>query len=101
IAGLFAAGFVVAAVLLATLIGLARWKSRHESMEGVRRAPMHVVGTTLLIAAPALVLPFLIRSAVTGGVATATEVSTLAVIYALLAGMVLYGGVSWRTFYGM
>ncbi len=101
IAGLFTAGIVVAAVLLAALIGLARWKSRHESMEGVRRAPMKVVGTTLLVAAPALVLPFLIRSAVTGGVATATEVSTIAVIYALFVGMVLYGGISRRTFYKM
>jgi tripartite ATP-independent transporter DctM subunit len=70
-------------------------------MEGVRRAPMNVVGWTLLIAAPALVLPFLIRSAVTGGVATATEVSTIAVIYALFVGMVLYGGISWSTFYKM
>ncbi len=101
IAGLFTAGLVVAMVLLAALVGLARWKSRHENMEGVRRMPMKIVGTTLLIAAPALVLPFLIRSAVTGGVATATEVSTIAVIYALFVGMVLYGGISWRTFYGM
>lgn len=101
IAGLFTAGIVVAAVLLAALVGLARWKSRHESMEGVRRAPLKIVGATLLIAAPALVLPFLIRSAVTGGVATATEVSTIAVIYALFVGIVLYGGISWRTFYGM
>lgn len=101
IAGLFTAGIVVAAVLLATLVGLARWKSRHESMEGVRRAPLKVVWATLLVAGPALLLPFLIRSAVTGGVATATEVSTIAVIYALFVGIVLYGGISWRTFYGM
>jgi tripartite ATP-independent transporter DctM subunit len=34
-------------------------------------------------------------------VATATEVSTIAVIYALFVGVVLYGGIGWRTFYGM
>lgn len=101
IAGLFTAGIVVALVLLATLIGLARWKSRHEDLAGVRRAPMKLIGTTLLLAAPALVLPFLIRSTVAGGVATATEVSTIAVVYALFVGIVLYGGVSWRTFYRM
>ena len=38
------------------------------------------------MAAPALVLPFLIRWAVGGGVATATEVSTIAVLYALIIG---------------
>ena len=101
IAGLFTAGIVVALVLLGALVGLARWNSRHENMEGVRRAPMKVVGWTLLIAGPALVLPFLIRSAVTGGVATATEVSTIAVLYALIAGILLYGGITWRTFYKM
>ncbi len=101
IAGLFTAGIVVALVLLGALVGLARWNSRHENMEGVHRAPMKVVGWTLLIAGPALVLPFLIRSAVTGGVATATEVSTIAVLYALIAGILLYGGITWRTFYKM
>jgi tripartite ATP-independent transporter DctM subunit len=101
IAGLFTAGIVVALVLLAALVGLARWKSRHESLEGVRRAPLNVIGMTLLVATPALVLPFLIRSTVAGGVATATEVSTIAVIYALFVGIVLYGGISWGTFYKM
>ena len=101
IAGLFQAGFVVAMVLLATLLLLARWKARHETVEGARRAPWKAVGRFLWIAAPALVLPFLIRSAVGGGVATATEVSTLAVLYALIAGQVLYGGIGWRKLYAM
>ena len=38
-------------------------------------------------------LPFLIRSTVGGGVATATEVSTIAVLYAMFIGQVLYGGI--------
>ena len=101
IAGLFQSGFVVAMVLLAALLLLARWKARHEVMEGVRRAPFAAVAKLLLIAAPALVLPFLIRSAVGGGVATATEVSTLAVLYALLAGKWLYGGLGLRQVYRM
>ncbi|MDH2328156.1 TRAP transporter large permease subunit [Cereibacter sp. SYSU M97828] len=93
IAGLFTSGFVIAMVLLLVLAVLARWKARHEVMEGVRRAPLRVIGQAAVIAAPALVLPFLIRSAVGGGIATATEVSTLAVVYALVIGMVLYGGI--------
>ena len=101
IAALFTSGIVIAMVLLIALAVLARWKSRHESMQGVARAPLALVGRTLLVATPALVLPFIIRSAVSGGVATATEVSTIAVIYAFFVGIVLYGGISWRTFYGM
>ncbi|MDE1566862.1 TRAP transporter large permease subunit [Aquabacter sediminis] len=101
IAALFTSGFVVAMVLLAVLAALARIKARNEDMHGVKRAPGKLVLRTALVAAPALVLPFLIRSAVSGGVATATEVSTIAVVYALFVGVVLYGGISLRTFYGM
>jgi tripartite ATP-independent transporter DctM subunit len=101
IAGLFTSGFVIASVLLVVLALLARWKARGEVMEGIRRAPMRTVGKALLVAAPALVLPFLIRSAVGGGVATATEVSTIAVIYAMLVGAVVYGGIRLPRIYTM
>lgn len=101
IAGLFTSGFSVAMVLLAALAVLARWKARHEVMDGAQRLSGALIWRCLLVAAPALVLPFVIRSAVAGGVATATEVSTIAVVYAFVIGAVLYGGISWRKFYGM
>ncbi len=101
IAGLFQSGIVVAMVLLTALLLLARWNARHEDMYGTRRAPIKLIGKLLLISAPALALPFLIRSAVTGGIATASEVSTIAVLYALLIGHILYGGISTRKLYDM
>ena len=101
IAGLFQSGFVIAMVLLLSLLVLARWKARHEHMDNVRRAPFSIIGKALLIAAPALVLPFLIRSVVGGGIATATEVSTIAVLYAMIIGQVLYGGIGLRKVYDM
>lgn len=101
IAGLFTSGFAIAMVLLLVLAVLARWKSRHESMGGVRRAPFAIVKKSLLIAGPALILPFIIRAAVGEGIATATEVSTIAVLYALITGIVLYGGISGSRFYSM
>jgi tripartite ATP-independent transporter DctM subunit len=48
------------------------------------------VGRTFLIAIPALALPFVIRAAVVEGVATATEVSTIGIAYAVLAGALIY-----------
>jgi tripartite ATP-independent transporter DctM subunit len=101
IAGLFQSGFVVAMVLLLTLLVLARWNARHEDMSGIKRPPISIIGKFLLIATPALILPFLIRSAVGGGVATATEVSSIAVLYAFIAGHFLYGGVSIKKIYEM
>jgi tripartite ATP-independent transporter DctM subunit len=101
IAALFTSGFVIAMVLLLALAVLARWKARHENMEGVKRASFKVIRTTLLIAAPALLLPFIIRGAVGGGIATATEVSTIAVLYAFVIGIVLYGGIKPAKVYAM
>lgn len=101
IAGLFQSGVVIAGVLLLALVVLARWKARHEMMENVQRPKLTIIWKSLLIAGPALVLPFLIRSAVGGGVATATEVSTIAVLYAMIIGQVLYGGIGWRKVYAM
>lgn len=101
IAGLFQSGFVVAMVLLAALLVLARWKARHEDTSGAPRFSRAQVGRLLVVAAPALVLPFVIRSSVGEGIATATEVSTIAVLYALLIGQLLYGGIGWRKLYTM
>ncbi|WP_287237193.1 TRAP transporter large permease subunit [Mesorhizobium sp.] len=101
IAALFTSGFIIAVVLLLVLAVLARWKASGESMEGVHRAPFSLVWKTLLLSAPALVLPFLIRGAVGGGVATATEVSTIAVLYALVIGALFYGGIGAKKFYAM
>ena len=101
IAGLFQSGVVIAGVLLLALVALARWKARHEQLDNVKRSTLNMIWKALLIAGPALVLPFLIRSAVGGGIATATEVSTIAVLYAMVIGQVLYGGIGWRKVYAM
>lgn len=101
IAALFTSGFAIAMILLLGLAILARWKARNEDTSNVQRPSLQLIGRTALIAAPALVLPFLIRSTVAGGVATGTEVSTIAVLYAAFIGVVLYGGISPKRFYDM
>ncbi|MFV0408909.1 MAG: TRAP transporter large permease subunit [Paracoccus sp. (in: a-proteobacteria)] len=101
IAALFSAGLVIAIVLLLALCTLARWKARHETNAGERRASAAVIFKALAVAVPALVLPFVIRGAVTSGFATATEVSTIAVLYAILIGIMFYGGISLRRLYRM
>ncbi|WP_347265894.1 TRAP transporter large permease subunit [Paracoccus sp. (in: a-proteobacteria)] len=98
IAGLFTSGFAIAMVLLVVLALLARWKARDEDMSGVQRATLPMIAKMAVVATPALVLPFMIRSLVGGGVATATEVSAIAVVYAFVIGAVLYGGIPLRRF---
>lgn len=101
IAALFTSGFVIALFLLLILAAMARWRSRGEVLSGVRRAPFSLIRGTLLTAAPAFVLPFLIRAAVGEGIATATEVSTVAVLYTFALGIFLYGGVTPKRSYRM
>ncbi|MDX1207230.1 TRAP transporter large permease subunit [Sinorhizobium medicae] len=101
IAALFTSGFAIALVLLVALAALARIKAARENVDGVIRPSLKRIGAMALIAAPALVLPFIIRSAVASGAATATEVSTIAVVYAFIIGTVLYGGIGIRRTYKM
>ena len=96
IASLFAGGLLPALVLALALAALAWWRSRGEDMSGVRRVPLRAVGRGLVVALPALVLPFLIRSAVVEGVATATEVSTFGIAYCMIVGPLFYGRFPWR-----
>lgn len=90
IAALFVGGLVPAIVLALAMAVVAWWRSRNEDMSGVRRAPRAVIVKSLVIALPALVLPFVIRAAVVEGVATATEVSTIGIAYSILAGLLIY-----------
>jgi hypothetical protein len=66
---------------------------------GGARAPVSLMLRTFVIAIPGLTLPFVIRAAVIDGVATATEVSTVGVVYTALLGLVVYRQFDWRRIY--
>ena len=46
-------------------------------------------------------MPFVIRAAVIEGVATATEVSTIGIVYSALAGLLIYRKFDWRRIFPM
>jgi len=96
ISALFTGGMLPALVVAAVLTVLCWWRSRREDVSSLRRAPLGVIGRTLIVAVPALLLPVLIRAAVVDGVATATEVSTVGIAYCLIAGLVVYRQFDWR-----
>ena len=95
IAGLFTGGLVPALILALALAAVAWHRSRHDDVSGVTRATPAQIGRALLVAVPALILPFLIRAAVVEGVATATEVSTIGIAYSIIAGLLLYRTFDW------
>jgi tripartite ATP-independent transporter DctM subunit len=101
IAGLFTGGLLPALVAALALVVVCRLRSRGEMLAGVARAPWRRVATSFVVALPALALPFFIRTAVVEGVATATEVSTLGVVYTAAAGLLIYRQFDWRRLYPM
>jgi tripartite ATP-independent transporter DctM subunit len=96
ISALFTGGLLPGAVLAITLSALVWWRYRREDLSHVRRAGAGQIAKTFVIALPALALPFVIRAAVVEGVATATEVSTIGIVYSLLAGLLVYRRFDWR-----
>lgn len=101
IAALFTGGLMPALVLATALALIARWRGRNEDLSGVVRPPWGVIGKAFIVSLPALVLPFVIRTAVIEGIATATEVSTIGIIYAIVVGIVVYRQFPLRRLYPM
>ncbi|OYY84851.1 MAG: hypothetical protein B7Y61_08245 [Rhizobiales bacterium 35-66-30] len=65
-------------------------------MSHVKKSTAREIGRAFIVALPALALPFVIRTAVIEGVATATEVSTIGIAYSIVAGLLLYRQFNWR-----
>jgi tripartite ATP-independent transporter DctM subunit len=95
IAALFTGGLLPGVVLAILLCLVVRRRYRRENLSDVKRATARDIGRTFVIALPALALPFLIRAAVVEGVATATEVSTIGIVYSAIVGLVVYRRFDW------
>ena len=96
IAALFTGGLLPGVVLAITLSALVWWRYRDEDLSHVTRATGGEIVRSFVIALPALALPFVIRAAVVEGIATATEVSTIGIVYGLVIGLLVYRHFDWR-----
>ena len=90
IAALFTGGLLPAVVVGAFLCAVVWWRYRGEDLSLVKRFRKGEIGKFMLVALPAIALPFVIRAAVVEGVATATEVSTIGIVYSVLVGIFIH-----------
>jgi tripartite ATP-independent transporter DctM subunit len=90
IAALFTGGLLPGAVLAATLCMVVWFRYRGDDLSHVTRASAREIARAFIVALPALALPFVIRAAVVEGIATATEVSTIGIVYSFLVGAAVY-----------
>jgi tripartite ATP-independent transporter DctM subunit len=96
IAALFTGGLLPGLVLGLVLCVVVRLRMRGSAGACTHeRASWAAAGRALLIALPGLALPFVIRAAVISGATTATEVSTIGVIYTVLVGLLIYRRFDW------
>ncbi|PKU22379.1 TRAP transporter large permease subunit [Telmatospirillum siberiense] len=96
IAGLFSGGLLPAALGALGLVAVIFMRSRKDDVGEVRRASGREIGKALIVALPALILPMVIRWAVVSGVATATEVSSIGIVYTVLMSLVIYRRFHWK-----
>jgi tripartite ATP-independent transporter DctM subunit len=96
ISALFTGGLLPGVVLAITLATLVWWRYRGEDLSHVKKAGRGEIAKAFVVALPALALPFVIRAAVVEGIATATEVSTIGIVYGLVIGLVIYRQFDWR-----
>ncbi|MGY4629937.1 TRAP transporter large permease [Bradyrhizobium sp. USDA 4486] len=101
ISALFTGGLLPGVVLAVMLAAVVWWRYRREDLSHVKRARAREIGRAFVIAIPAIALPFVIRTAVVEGVATATEVSTIGILYSACAGLFVYRQFDWRRIYPM
>jgi tripartite ATP-independent transporter DctM subunit len=95
IAALFTGG-LLPGVILGLMLSLVVWfRYRNEDLSNVRRASRTEIMHSLMVAIPALLLPFVIRVAVVNGIATATEVSTIGIVYSIIVGLLIYREFDW------
>ena len=101
IAALFTGGLLPAVVGMVALGVVVYFQSQGEDMSGVAKASGAQIRRALWIALPALALPVVIRTVVVEGVATATEVSTVGIVYSFITGFLIYRQFKWRRLYPM
>ncbi len=101
IGALFVAGLLPAAIAAIALVIVTVVRARSDRTELARRPSIPFIAKAFFVAIPGLLLPMLIRAAVLGGVATATEVSTVGIVYSLLVGVLVYREFKWARAYPM
>lgn len=94
IAAMFAAGFIPAflmagALMVQIYIQAGKWNIPREP-----RAPLSLVASRFKDAALPLGMPVIIFGGILGGITTPTEAAVVAVVYAILIGVVIYREVS-------
>jgi tripartite ATP-independent transporter DctM subunit len=98
IGGLFLAGIVPAIIMATALAVVAVWRGKKVDVSRVFDHPrpmLKLIGGALV----GVIMIIMIGKGVVSGVATSTEISAFAVIYAVIVGYLAFRELTWRSLY--
>jgi tripartite ATP-independent transporter DctM subunit len=98
VATFFVAGVVPAALLGVCLMVIIYHRARRRNWPRCASTTWPERARITARAFPALLVPIILIVGIVGGIATTTEVSSLAVVYAILVAFLLYRGTNFRGF---
>ena len=98
VAAFFVAGVVPAALLGACLMAIVFYRARKLNWPRCATTTWSERMRISYRAFPALLVPVILIVGIVGGIATTTEVSSLAVVYAIVVSVFLYHGMNFRSF---
>ena len=96
VAALFVAGFVPAVVLALAIMAYIYFDARREGIAPPQQMPITDIREAFKRAIIPLGLPAIIFGGILGGVVTPTEAAALAVLYAFVVGVFVYGEIKWK-----
>ena len=96
VGALFVAGMLPAALMAVCLMVLIYFRAWKKGWEIGRRVPWTERCKVTAVALPALVVPVILAVGIAGGIATPTEVSSFAVVYAIGISMLAYRSMGFR-----
>lgn len=102
LAALFLAGFIPGFLVCAGLMLANHWVARRRGYpKRERRAPPAELWAATKGAILPLLAPVIILGGIVGGIFTPTEAAGVAVVYALIVGMLIYRQLRWQDLYGI
>lgn len=94
---MFKSGMAIGVIIMAALMVVVLYLAQKEKWPKIeKKVTLKEFGTNFLKAIPALLLPIIILGGIYSGIFTPTESASVAVVWALIAGMFIYKELTWK-----